>query len=43
MENKINEQKENILLPLLKGKTYREAELLLFEALRIIKLQSIVD
>lgn len=37
------QQKENILIPLLKGKTYREAELLLHEALRVIKLQSTID
>ena len=40
MENKI---KENILLPLLKGKTYREAKLILLEALRVIELQSTID
>ncbi len=39
----MTEEKENILIPLLKGKTYKEAELLLFEALRIIKLQSTVN
>lgn len=37
------QQKENILIHLLKGKTYREAELLLHEALRVIKLQSTID
>jgi hypothetical protein len=36
-------QKENILLPLLKGKPYREAELILKEALKIIKLQSTIN
>lgn len=36
-------QKENILIPVLKGKTYREAELILYEALKIIKYQSIVN
>ena len=43
MENKISKQKENILIPLLKGMTYKEAELLIMEALRIIKLQSTVN
>lgn len=36
------EQKENILIPLLKGKSVQEAEKLLYEALRIIKNQSII-
>lgn len=36
-------QKENILLPLLKGKTYQEAELLLHEASILIKQLSIVN
>lgn len=40
-ESKIK-QKENILLPLLKSKTYKET-LLLFEVLKIIKLQSAVN
>jgi hypothetical protein len=35
--------KENILMPLLKGKTVREAELLLYEALKIIKHQSTIN
>ncbi len=43
MENKINKQKENILLPLLKGKSVQEAEKLLYEALRIVKLQSTIN
>jgi hypothetical protein len=43
MENKINEQKENPLIPILKGKTYREAELLLREALRIIQLNATIN
>ena len=43
MENKSNEKKENILLPLLKGKTYREAELLLHEASILIKQLSTVN
>lgn len=43
MKNKTNEQKDNILLPLLKGKTVKEAEKLLYEALRLIKSQSIIN
>lgn len=42
MENKIN-NKENTLLPLLKGKSVQEAEKLLYEALRLIKKQSIIS
>ena len=36
------EHKENILIPLLKGKSVQESEKLLYEALRIIKKQSII-
>ena len=36
-------QKENILLPSLKGKSVQEAEKLLYEALRLIKKQSIIN
>lgn len=36
-------QNENILLPILKGKSVKEAEKLLYEALRIIKEQSIIN
>jgi hypothetical protein len=35
-------QKENILLPLLKGKSVQEAEKLLYEALRLIKEKSVI-
>ena len=42
MKNKI-EQKENILLTLLKGKSVQEAEKLLYEALKIIKHQSTIN
>ena len=40
---KEKEIEQNILMPLLKGRTVREAELLLNEALKIIKHQSTID
>jgi len=43
MENKINNEKENILLEVLKGKTVQEATDLLFEALRIIKTRATIS
>lgn len=43
MKEKEIEQKENILLPLLKGKSVLEAEKILYEALRVVKLQSTVN
>ena len=37
------DEKENILIPLLKGKSVEEAEKVLYEALRMIKQQSTIN
>jgi hypothetical protein len=34
---------ENILLPIFKGKSVAEAEKILYEALRIVKMQSTIN
>ena len=42
MKNLTNESKENIILPLLEGMKYIEAERLLVEAMREIKNKAVV-